>query len=40
MTMSYDEVLAATGPTSASYIRVKIGANSQGRITAAEAYLA
>lgn len=40
MTMSYDEVLAATGPTSASYIRVKIGANSEGRITAAKAYLA
>jgi xanthine dehydrogenase molybdenum-binding subunit len=40
MTMSYNEVLAATGPTSASYIRVKIGANSTGRITAAEAYLA
>ncbi len=40
MTMSYDEVLASTGPTSASYIRVKIGANSEGRITAAEAYLA
>jgi xanthine dehydrogenase molybdenum-binding subunit len=40
MTMSYDEVLAATGPTSASYIRVKIGADAQGRITAAEAYLA
>ena len=40
MTMGYDEVLASTGPTSASYIRVKIGANSAGRITAAEAYLA
>ena len=40
MSMSYDEVLAATGPTSASYIRVKIGANSEGRITGAEAYLA
>lgn len=40
MTMSYNEVLSSTGPTSASYIRVKIGANSEGKITAAEAYLA
>ena len=40
MTMGYNEVLASTGPTSASYIRVKIGANSEGKITAAEAYLA
>lgn len=40
MTMSYAEVLAATGPTSGSYIRVKMGADRQGRITAAEAYLA
>jgi CO/xanthine dehydrogenase Mo-binding subunit len=40
MTMGYDEVLSSTGPTSASYIRVKIGANSGGKITAAEAYLA
>jgi CO/xanthine dehydrogenase Mo-binding subunit len=40
MTMSYSEVLAATGPTSASYIKVKMGADRQGRITAAQAYLA
>jgi CO/xanthine dehydrogenase Mo-binding subunit len=40
MTMSYAEVLAATGPTSASYIRVKMGADASGRITVAEAYLA
>jgi len=40
MTMSRTEVLAATGPTSGSYIRVKLGANADGRITAAQAYLA
>jgi CO/xanthine dehydrogenase Mo-binding subunit len=40
MSMSYAEVLEATGPTSASYIRVKMGADLSGRITAAEAYLA
>ena len=39
MTMSYHDVLASTGPTSASYIRVKMGADKNGRITAAEAYL-
>lgn len=38
--MSRAEVLAATGPTSGSYIRLKMGVNAQGRITAAEAYLA
>lgn len=38
--MSRAEVLASTGPTSGSYIRVKIGADASGRITAAEAYLA
>ncbi len=40
MSMSRAEVLAATGPTSGSYIRVKMGADANGRITAAEAYLA
>jgi xanthine dehydrogenase molybdenum-binding subunit len=40
MTMSYSEVLEATGPTSASYIRVKMGVDMSGRITAAESYLA
>ncbi len=40
LTMSYAEVLSATGPTSGSYIRVKMGADATGRITAAEAYLA
>ena len=40
MTMSYSDVLSATGPTSGSYIRVKMGADASGCITAAEAYLA
>ncbi len=40
LTMSYADVLAATGPTSASFIRVKMGANREGRITAAQATLA
>ena len=39
ITMSYHDVLAATGPTSASYIRVKMGADENGRLTAAEGYL-
>ena len=37
--MSRSQVLAATGPTSGSYIRIKLGANSQGRLTALEATL-
>jgi CO/xanthine dehydrogenase Mo-binding subunit len=40
MTMSRADVLAATGPTSGSYIKVKMGANREGKITAAQAYLA
>ena len=40
LTMSRTEVLEATGPTSGSYIRVKVGADRSGKITAAEAYLA
>jgi len=40
LAMSYHDVLSATGPTSGSYIRVKIGADRNGRITAAQAYLA
>ncbi len=40
LTMSYAEVLSATGPTSGSYIRLKLGADSSGHITAAEATLA
>lgn len=39
MTMSRSQVLAATGPTSGSYIRVKLGANSDGKLTAVEAAL-
>jgi xanthine dehydrogenase molybdenum-binding subunit len=37
--MSRTEVLQATGPTSGSYIRVKMGATKAGIITAAEAEL-
>lgn len=37
MAMSRTEVLQATGPTSGSYIRVKMGATKAGVITAAEA---
>ena len=40
LTMSRTEVFEGTGPTSGSYLRVKIGANKEGRITAADAYLA
>ena len=39
MTMSRSEVLAATGPTSGSYIKVKMGADSNGKITAVHAML-
>ncbi len=39
MTMTRAEVLMATGPTSGSYIRVKMGARRDGTITAAEAEL-
>jgi CO/xanthine dehydrogenase Mo-binding subunit len=39
MTMSRSQVLAATGPTSGSYIHIKLGANSQGRLTAVQATL-
>jgi CO/xanthine dehydrogenase Mo-binding subunit len=37
--MSRAEVLMATGPTSGSYIKVKIGAKKDGKITAAQAEL-
>ncbi len=37
--MSRTEVLQATGPTSGSYIKVKIGATKDGKITAAQAEL-
>ncbi len=40
LVMTRAEVLAATGPTSGSYIRIKIGADAEGHLTAAEAYLA
>ncbi len=39
MAMSRTEVLQATGPTSGSYIRVKMGATKEGVMTAAEAEL-
>ena len=39
MTMTRAEVLAATGPTSGSYIRVKMGARRDGTLTAGEAEL-
>ena len=40
LSMSRAEVFEGTGPTSGSYIWVKMGANKQGKITAAEAMLA
>ncbi|MCE2405874.1 MAG: xanthine dehydrogenase family protein molybdopterin-binding subunit [Dehalococcoidia bacterium] len=40
LSMSRSEVFEATGPTSGSHIRVKMGATRDGRITAAEATLA
>ena len=39
-TMTRTEVFESTGPTSGGYMRVKIGVDKQGRITAADAYLA
>jgi CO/xanthine dehydrogenase Mo-binding subunit len=38
--MSRAEVFEGTGPTPASYIRVKLGADKSGRLTAGQAYLA
>ena len=38
--MTRKEVFEGTGPTSGSYIRIKMGATREGRITAAQAYLA
>jgi CO/xanthine dehydrogenase Mo-binding subunit len=40
MVMNRDEVLMGTGPTPGTYVRVKMGATSEGRLTAAEAYIA
>ena len=38
--MSRSEVFESTGPTSGAYVKVKMGANNAGKITAAEACLA
>jgi CO/xanthine dehydrogenase Mo-binding subunit len=38
--MNRTDVFEATGPTPGSFIRVKVGADKNGRLTAAEAYLA
>lgn len=40
ITMNRADVFQATGPTPGSYIRVKLGADSQGKLVAGEAYLA
>jgi xanthine dehydrogenase molybdenum-binding subunit len=40
MTMSRSDVISATGPTSGSYIKVKMGADRNGKITAVQATLA
>ena len=40
MVMSRAEVFESTGPTPGSYIKMKIGATSEGKITAAQAYMA
>jgi len=40
MTMTRAEVFEATGPTSGSLVKIKIGVTKEGRITAAQAYLA
>ena len=40
ITMDRTEELEATGPTSGSFVRVKMGATREGRITAAHAYFA
>ncbi|MCB0083522.1 MAG: xanthine dehydrogenase family protein molybdopterin-binding subunit, partial [Caldilineaceae bacterium] len=39
ISMSRTEVLTSTGPTSGSYIKVKVGAKKDGKITAAQATL-
>ncbi|HET9906793.1 MAG TPA: xanthine dehydrogenase family protein molybdopterin-binding subunit, partial [Anaerolineales bacterium] len=39
MTMSRSDVLAATGPTSGSYIKIKMGADGNGKLIAAQATL-
>ena len=40
MTMSRSEVFEGTGPTPGSYMRVKLGADKEGRLVAAQASLA
>ncbi len=40
LVMSRSDVLRATGPTSGSHIRVKMGATRDGRITAVDAWMA
>ena len=40
MTMDRSEILIGSGPTSGSYMRVKLGVTRDGRITAAQAFLA
>ncbi len=40
VTMNRQEVFEATGPTSGTYMRCKMGADKTGKITAAELYLA
>ena len=40
MSMTREEVFTGTGPTSATYVRAKLGATSDGTIVAAEAFLA
>lgn len=40
LVMSRRDVFTGTGPTPGSHVRVKIGANAEGKITAAEAWLA
>ena len=40
LTMSRADVFEATGPTPGSFVRVKLGADAQGRLTAGEATIA
>ena len=40
MVMERDEVFTSTGPTSAAVVRAKVGAKSDGTITAAEGWMA
>ena len=40
MSMTREEVFTGTGPTSATYVRAKLGATNDGTIVAAEAFLA